>query len=67
VAINATTYAVTGLTPGNYYTFRVAATKNLAGYVPTYTTTPVIYTPATLTAPVVTALSSLSTARRKPW
>jgi FtsP/CotA-like multicopper oxidase with cupredoxin domain len=59
LALNTTSYAVTALTPGSYYTFRVAATKNLAGYAPTYTTTPVVYTPATLVAPVVTALSSL--------
>jgi FtsP/CotA-like multicopper oxidase with cupredoxin domain len=59
VALNTTTYPVTGLTPGSYYTFRVGATKNLSGYTPTYTTTPVVYTPATLVAPVVTALSSL--------
>jgi FtsP/CotA-like multicopper oxidase with cupredoxin domain len=58
-ALNTATYAVTGLAPGSYYTFRVAATKNLAGYTPVYTTTPVVYTPATLVAPVVTAMSSL--------
>jgi FtsP/CotA-like multicopper oxidase with cupredoxin domain len=56
---NTLTYNVTGLQPGSYNTFRVAATKNLNGYTPTYTTTPVIYTPATLVAPLVTVLSSL--------
>jgi FtsP/CotA-like multicopper oxidase with cupredoxin domain len=59
VALNTTSYAVTGLTPGSYYTFRVGATKNLAGYTPSYTTTPLIYTPASLVAPVVSVLSSL--------
>jgi hypothetical protein len=57
VAQNIVSYAAT-VTPATTYTFRVAATKNLAGYTPVYTTTTAT-TPAELLA--VTGLTATAT------
>jgi FtsP/CotA-like multicopper oxidase with cupredoxin domain len=62
------TYAAT-VNPGTSYNFRVSAIKSsLAGYQPTYSyTTNAVTTPATLVAPVVTALANANGGATINW